>query len=338
MAQNRVKLIDIATKLDVSVGLVSLVLSGKSKAHRISDALAGKVIETAKTLGYQPNQLARGLRTGKSGIIGLLVADIANPFFGKMARFIENEAEKLEYQVMFGSSDENPGKLERLIDVFISRQVDGMIIVPVIQSERCLSSLREQSIPFVFIDRYCKEIEEDSVVSDNYLGAYQLTKLLIKNGYSKIAALTHNAQLLNIMDRVLGYKAALNDEGISHTSGDLVFEVGFDQPGTRLETALKQALDKGCDSFFFANNELGINSLKYFDRMGLGIPDDVGIVSFDNPEAFQVVKPGITCWEQPVESMCIEATGILSEKIRGESASKPERISLPGSLIIRGSC
>ncbi len=338
MPQNQVKLIDIAKKLDVSVGLVSIVLAGKSKERRISDELAAKVIETAKTLGYRPNQLARGLRTGKSGIIGLLVADISNPFFGKMARYIENEAAKLEYQVMFGSSDENPEKLENLINMFTSRQVDGMIIVPVFQSKNFLISLQEQSIPFVFIDRYCEGVDEDAVVSDNYLGSYQLTRLLIEKGYKKIAAFANDLHLSNIKERMHGFATALKDSGLDYPVDDFMYEVDLDQIDTRVEAVLKQALKNGCDAFFFANNKIGISSLKYFDKVDLTIPEDIGIVSFDNPEAFQVAKPGITCMEQPIELMCEKAINILSRKIEGKTNTKPERLSLPGNLIMRESC
>ncbi len=338
MPSNQVKLIDIARKLDVSVGLVSIVLSGKSKERRISNELTKKVIETAKELGYMPNQLARGLRTGKSGILGLLVADIANPFFGTMARYIENEAAKLGYQVLFGSSDENPEKLEDLINVFISRQVDGMIIVPVNKSENYLSSLQKQSIPFVFIDRYCSGFDAHAVVSDNYDGAYQLTSLLIDKGYKKIANLVYNIQLSNIIDRINGYTSALENAGLNDPDEDLVFKVGFDQLDARLDTVLKQITEKGCDSIFFANNNLGIQSLKFIDTYGLSIPKDIGIVSFDNPEAFHVVKPGITCFEQPIELMCKQAITVLQEKILGKKEIEPALISLPGKLIMRESC
>jgi LacI family transcriptional regulator len=338
MPKKRIRQVDIADKLNVSVGLVSLVLSGKSHEFRISDEMAAKVIETAKALGYRPNQLARGLRTGKSGIIGLLVADISNPFFGKMARCIENEAAKLEYQVMFGSSDENSEKLENLINTFSSRQVDGMIIVPVFDSERILLSLQEQSIPFVFVDRYCEGVDEDAVVVDNYLGSYELTSLLIKKGYRKIAALAHNLGLSNIKERIQGYTTALKESPLDYPVEEFIFEVDFDQVDTRLEAVLKRAHKDGCDAFFFANNKLGISSLKYFDKIGLSIKDDIGIVSFDNPEAFQVTKPGITCLEQPIELMCEKAIQLLSRKIEGRIKTKPERISLPGNLIIRESC
>jgi len=338
MAKKRVKLIDIASALDVSIGLVSIVLSGKGKENRISDALSKKVIEKAKELGYQANQLARGLRTGKTNIIGLAVADIANPYFGKMARFIENEASKLGYQVMFGSSDEDPKKLNDIINVFLTRQVDAMVIVPVKDSKDFLHSLQDQTIPFVFIDRYCEGVDESSVCTDNFDGAYQLNNILISKGYKKIGALVYDTGLSNNKERIKGYVSALKTANLYDANEDLVFEVGFKHMETRLESALKTAMRKGCDALFFANNSLGIQSLKYFDKMEIEIPTDMGMVSFDNPESFQIAKPGVTCLEQPIAQMCARAISILSDKIEGKGQEKNSSILLPGNLIVRGSC
>ena len=110
----KVTIVDIAKELGVSNAMVSMVLSGKGSEHRISEKAAKRVFESAKKLGYKPNQMAKALRTGKSGVLGLIVADIANPFFANIARSIENEAEKFGYQVMFASSDEDLEKFTKL--------------------------------------------------------------------------------------------------------------------------------------------------------------------------------------------------------------------------------
>ncbi|MCT4589143.1 MAG: LacI family transcriptional regulator [Carboxylicivirga sp.] len=335
MKSKRVKLVDIAAKLNVSVGLVSLVLSGKAKENRISEAMAKKVIETANEMGYSVNQLARGLRTGKSGIIGLLVADIANPYFGKMARFIENEASKLGYQVMFGSSDENPDKLRQLIDVFVSRQVDGIIVVPVKGSDELLSKEAFQ-VPIIFIDRYCDNIQQDYVCSDNFEGAFQLCNVLIKKGFRKIAAMVYNTDLSNNRDRIKGYKAALAEAGLD-VDENLIHEVAFQHLETRLEPALKSAINAGCDAFFFANNSLGIESIKLFNQSGIKIGEDLGMVSFDNPEVYHVVKPGITCYEQPIEAMSQFAVKLLCDKIKSKEKYINVNKMLTGNLILRDS-
>ncbi len=338
MGNKKVKLSDIAAELDVSTGLVSIVLSGKGKQHRVSDVLSEKVVKKAEEMGYQVNQLARGLRTGKSGIIGLLVADIANPYFGKMARCIENEAGKLGYQVMFGSSDEDIKKLSKLIKVFLSQQVDGMIIVPVKNSKKQLAALHKQPVPFVFIDRYCGGIDEDTFCTDNFSGAYQLTRLLIDKGYKKIGALVYDTEITNYNDRIRGYATALKDHDLDGFSEELVYRIGFNYSKVRLESALDDALKKGCDALFFANNNIGMNSLNILDEKNIKIPDDMGIVSFDNPEAFHISKPGITCYEQPVEEMCLRSVMLLDRRINNPDGEMNGITLLPGHIIERESC
>ncbi|MBI9065344.1 MAG: substrate-binding domain-containing protein, partial [Marinilabiliaceae bacterium] len=317
---------------------VSCVLSGKAKENRISKNLAKKVIDKANELGYQTNQMARGLRTGKSGILGLVVADIANPYFGKMARFIENEAAKLGYQVMFGSSDEDSNKLNSIVNVFLSRQVDGLVIVPVNGSEEFLKKLKDQSVPFVFIDRYSEGVDVETVCTDNFEGAYQLTHLLISKGCKKIASFVYDTNLTNNLERIKGYESCLKSAGLYKGNEELVYEVGFKHMEQRLESSIKLALKNKCDAFFFANNALGVHCIKYFKDNGVRIPDDIKVVSFDNPEAFQIVDPSITCYEQPIEQMSARAIKVLFDKIENRSLVQNRTYLLPGNLIVRNSC
>lgn len=331
MAKKRITLGDIAKELNVSVGLISLVLSGKAKENRIGDVLTKKVIAKAEEMGYRANVMARGLRTGKSGIIGLAVADIANPFFGRMARHIENEASKLGYQVMFGSSDEDASKLNSILNVFQSRQVDAMIVVPVENSEKCLKNLNEH-VPTIFIDRECIGIEEDVVCTDNYDGSIKLNNVLIKEGYKKIAAFVYNLNLSNNKERIRGYV-----ESLPLDIEPIIYEIEFSDVKTSLDKALRNAIDKGCDAFFFANNSLGIQSFKLLREIDELLPSELGMVSFDNPEAFQISNPAITCFEQPMEEICMKAVSILADKIEGKETGKVQRVFLKGKLIVRDS-
>lgn len=334
MAKKRITLGDIAKELKVSVGLVSLVLSGKAKENRIGEEMTKKVIAKAAEMGYRANVMARGLRTGKSGIIGIAVADIANPYFGKMARYIENEASKLGYQVMFGSSDEDADKLNSILNVFQSRQVDAMIVVPVENSESCLKNINEH-VPTVFIDRECEGLGEDVVCTDNFSGAVQLNNVLLKEGYRKIAAFVYNLKLSNNNERIRGYVESLNAH--DKNSSPIVFEIDFQNVQKELKKALDKAIDMGCDALFFANNSLGIQSLKILRSIDELLASELGMVSFDNPEAFQISNPTITCFEQPIEEMCKKAVSVVSAKINENEDLAPVRTLLPGKLIIRDS-
>lgn len=338
MANKKIKLVDIAKELDVSVGLVSLVLSDKWQANRVSENLAKKVIATANKMGYKKNQLATSLRTGKSNIIGLVVADIGNLYFGKMARYIEDEASKYGYQVMFGSSHENAQKLKNIVNTFLSRQVDGLLVVPVKDSGAIFNRIEMNGTPLVFIDRYSKTIEEDAVLTDNFEGAYQLCRVLINKGYKKIAAFVYDNHLTNNEDRIKGYKYALKNTNLEGFEGEFIYEVNFNSTKSHLKPALKKALKEGCDAIFFANNHLGILSLKYLQEMNIKIPEDIGMVGFDNPKVFQIIQPGITCFKQPIKAMCKKSVEILLKKINNKELSEKHTILLPGKIIERNSC
>ena len=331
----RIKLTDIARELNTSVGTVSLVLSGKAKQNRIGDEMAKKVIAKAKEMGYQVNIMARSLRTGRSGIIGLAVADIANPYFGRMARFIENEASKFGYQVMFGSSDEDSGKLSSILNTFHSRQVDGLIVVPVENFEPDPGIMSNSAIPTVFVDRGCGNLQTDQVCTNNFEGAVQLNTVLLNKGYKKIAAFVYNLQLSNFVERIEGYKDALKNA--KKDISPRVFRIGFNNVEQELKKALQEALKEGCDGLYFVNNSLGILSLKILSKLDANLLSKLGMVSFDNPEVFDLSTPRVTCWEQPVEEMSKKAVEILLAKINNESSNEHQQLRLQGKLILRDS-
>ncbi len=335
MGKKRITLGDIAKELNVSIGLVSLVLSGKAKENRIRDEVARKVIDKAKEMGYQANVMARGLRTGKSGIIGLVVADIANPFFATLARYVENEAARQGYQVMFSSSDEDPKKLNSILNAFHSRQVDGLIIVPVEDSKDSLQRIQDQFIPTVLIDRECDGFKEDLICTDNYQGGFELANVLIKEKYKKIGALVYDLNLSNNKERIRGYEEAIQQAG--YEIEPLIFKIDFDNVEDELEKVLHNAIDECCDALFFANNNLGILSLKILRNIDKKLPKELGMVSFDNPEAFEISRPRMTSYQQPIKEISKQAVTMLISKIKEKQPAENKRVLLRGKLILRDS-
>jgi len=333
MSKQRVKLSDVAKELNISVSTVSIVLAGKAEQNRIGKEMAKMVLAKAKELGYQTNIMARSLRTGKSGIIGLVLADIGNPYFGRMARYIENEAQKLGYQVMFGSSDEDTDKLSSIMRVFHSRQVDGFIVVPVEDCESALQKVGLNEIPMVFIDRACKNLPIDTICADNYQGSLELTQNLIQRGYKRIAAFVYDLQLSNYKDRIDGYKAAINSEEGNRES--IVYKIDFHNVGDELKKALDKAISLGCDAFYFANNSLGILSLKMLGQIDKDLLKNLGMASFDNPEVFDFCEPQITSFEQPIKEICSRSVQLLFERINNKQSSEVQHINLAGKLICR---
>lgn len=306
---------DIAHQLGVSKTLVSLVLNGKAKEHRISEEVCKKVVKLAKELNYKPNQIAKGLRTGITNTIGLMIADIANPFFGKLGREIEKEASLHGYRVIFCSSDENAENSAKQIEMLQQGQVDGFIIAPPAGSENQILSLKRSKTPFVLIDRHFPDIETNYIVVDNVQASYDAVNHLVSKGCRKIACVTLNVHLNNMNQRVLGYKQALIDNNIQ-VNEDLIKMMPFSHEKDDLVEAVKQ-LEPGnrekVDAVFFATSKLGIMGIETIHSMGLNIPDDIAVVSFDDPDAYKISQPPISAVAQPLKEIGFESVKLLLE-------------------------
>ncbi|HPE77044.1 MAG TPA: substrate-binding domain-containing protein, partial [Draconibacterium sp.] len=331
---------DIAQQLGVSKTLVSLVLNGKGREHRISEEVCNKVIALAFELNYKPNQIAKGLRTGKTNTIGLIIADIANPFFGKLGREIEKEAANLGYRVMFCSSDENPENSAKQIEMLQQGQVDGFIIAPPAGSENQILALKRSKTPFVLIDRNFPDIETNYIIVDNVQASYQAVDHLIKKGYKKIACVTLNVHLNNMNQRVLGYKQALIENNIQ-VNDDLIKMMPFSHEKDDLVNAVKE-LEPGnkekVDAVFFATSKLGVMGIETIHSMQLNIPEDIAVVSFDDPDAYKISQPPISAIAQPLKEIGQESIKILFDLMKNRK-EKPEvkKIVLQSIFIPRKS-
>jgi len=331
---------DIALQLGVSKTLVSFVLNGKSKEFRISDDICKKVIDLAKELNYQPNRIAQGLRTGKTNTIGLIIADIANQFFGKLGREIEQEAARHGYRVIFCSSDENPEKSKQQIAMLQQSQVDGFIISPPMNSEEQIRSLSKSNIPYVLIDRYFPEIESNYIVIDNFDAAYRATSHLLKLGRKRIANITVNLDLVIMKERTEGYKQSLRDAGIE-VDENLVKVLPFTHNNKDIDRTIKELVgkrnNKMADAILFSTSKLGIMGIECISALGLKIPEDLAIVSFDDPDAYRICVSPVTVINQPLKEIGKIAVQVLLNKIKHPIA-KNQKIILKTDFIIRKSC
>ncbi|SDC19408.1 LacI family DNA-binding transcriptional regulator [Niabella drilacis] len=334
--QKRVSLKDIAEKVGVSTALVSYVLNGKEKEARVGEAAAKKIKKVAAEMNYQPNLIARGLKFGKTHTIGLIVADISNPFFAMLARIIELEAQKRGYTVLFGSSDEQLEKSQNLINTFLNRQVDGLIITPVAGSQSQIEVLQDKGVPFVLMDRGFSETETNMVVTDNHDAMYNAVQLLIRNGYKKPGIIAYDTTLTHMTDRIAGYKDALKDSGIRFNAKWLV-KVPYGNYKEDVTAALDRFLDvKGSvvDSLVFATNSISVQSLKVIHARGIKVPQDLGVISFDESDVFDFFYAPITYIKQNLQAISENAVQLLMQSIDARS-KKYTKVTVP-SIIIKG--
>ncbi len=332
MKKRQVSLKDIANEVGVSIATVSYVLSDR-KDSRVSEAMAKKIKEVAKTLNYQPNKIAQSLKSGKTNTIGLIVADISNPFFANIARIIEDEATKLNYTVIFGSSDEKAEKSLHLIDFLSSRQVDGFIIVPSEGTDNQIIQLKQQNIPLVLIDRYFPNISTNHVIIDNFEASGKIVNELIASGYKRIGMIAYSNPLFHMRERIRGYQETIQNHFGNNISPNLV-EIDFNDSRKQVCTAIDGLLagENPIDAIFFATNTLAILGLKYIDELSLRVPDDIAIVSFDEGEAFDFYYCPLTHIRQPLDEIGKKAVQVLTQQITQPDMGE-KQICLKADLI-----
>lgn len=329
---------EIANHLGISRSTLSFIINGKSKEMRISDELTNRTLEYVKSINYTTNSIAKSLKTGKSYTIGLIVADISNAFFSQIAYRLEKEASKKGYYIMYSSSNEDKKQFNLQLENFINRRLDGLILVPPVDCVDFIEVLHTQKIPFVLIDRSIDSPKVNSVNINNYKAAYDATIRLIKNNRKNIAIINVNNQLSTMHDRTMGYLQALSDNHIS-VNQNLIAQLKFSNVIKDVKSAVEKVVQKGADGILFTTNKLSVSGLEKLKDMGVKIPHDLSVVSFDDTPVFRLFETSITTIKQPINEMCKAAIDVLLESIDNKNeASAPLHLELDSKLILRDSC
>lgn len=331
----RVSLKDIADQVGVSTALVSYVMNGLEKEKRVGADVVVRIKKAVQELNYKPNRIAQSLRTGSTKTIGLIVADIANPFFGNLARVIEDEASKHGYTVIFGSSDEDSEKSGSLVDILLDRQVDGFIIVPAEGSSPQVKMLQENGVPLVLADRHFEEISSNYVILDNFSASYDAVSHLIEMGHRKIGIIVYKSSLFHMRERIRGYVEAMTDNHLEREIRIEEVQYDFIQSETRNCMSGMTNGEKKVDALLFATNALTISGLYCIKEFNIKVPEDIAIIGFDGNAAFDFFYTPLTYIEQPVDQMGMEAVRVLISQING--SVKTEQVKLKPTLIQRQS-
>lgn len=335
----RLSLKDVARMAGVAPSTVSFVLNGKARQMRISDELAEKVMAVVKKTGYTPHSVAVNLRTGQSKTLGLMVESISGSFFAALARVIESEADKYGYNIVYCSTENNPQKGGDLIRMLGRQQVDGYLITPAPGMEKDIQQLQAHKRPVVLMDSYFPEVSVPYVLIDNAGGVKQGIKHLVGKGYKKIGFVTVDMELVQIQQRLQGYKDTLRDNDMP-VRNKQILKLSYNIPR---EEAVKTIQDfikenKGMDALFFSTNYLGILGLESIAGLGLKIPDDMAMICFDDHDIFRLYPPGITVVQQPIEEIAKTAMTLLMNQLdKSKPATRKNQVEVPGKFIQRGS-
>lgn len=330
---------DIAKMAGVNPSTVSLVLNGKAKQMRISDPLAQRIQSLAKQVGYQPNHIAVSLRKGSSKILGLIVEDISNVFFATLAKVIEDEVEKKGFRVVYCSTENNSEKGNELVNMLFQRQVDGYLITPTTGMEKNIQQLVTQKKPVVLIDRFFPEMEVPHVVVDNYKGTKNAMEYMLNKGYKKIAWITVDLPLVQMLERERAYVDTLEQYNIEvhqHLICKLTYEEVNGKTASKITSFLQE--NPEIEAIFFATNYLGICGLESIKELNIQIPEELAVICFDDHDVFRFFSPGITTVKQPIAGLAKTAIDFLLQQIENKEIETLDfKAVLETKLIERGS-
>lgn len=333
---------DVAKRANVSITTVSHIIN---KTRYVSDELTERVNKAMEELDYQPNSLARGLRSGKTKIIGLVIPDISNQFFAEISRKIEDRGFEIGYSVILCNTDDDPNKEKIYIDVLTGKKVEGIIFISTIVESNNLEKTIESNIPIVVVDRDIKDIDSDLILVDNSIGGYKATKYLLELGHKRIACIAGPSRITPSAQRVGGYKKALEEAKIPFDA-DLVVDGDFRYESGNKAMRKLLALPEPPTAVFACNDMMALGAFQAINDSGLKIPDDISVVGFDNVPFSQAVYPTLTTMAQPIYEMADAIVDMLIERIRiqrqrmrpDEQVPEYKHIVFETKLIERDSC
>lgn len=332
----KISIKDIAQQLNISTATVSYILNGKAKEKRIGDELAKKVRKYIKDINYEPNQLAQSLRTGKTNIICLMVEDIADQFFAALAGHIETIAYERGYKIIYCSTKNNTDKAKELIKTFKLRNVDGYIITPPLGIENEIKNLIKSKVPVILFDRYYEDVNVSYVGMNNLESSYNAINHLYEQGYKNIACVTLDSTQTQMQDRLKGYKNFLKE----HKQKPIVKKFSYsDRMKNQIVDGITKMIKRHpkIDAIFFATNYLAISGLEALNNLGVIIPNQIGIVVFDDNDLFRIHQPSITAVTQPINEMSDQLINILLEHMGSDENYLAKSKVLPATLTIRQS-
>jgi DNA-binding LacI/PurR family transcriptional regulator len=296
--------------------------------------LKKRVLDAVKTLDYHPSNIARSMRKQSSTIIGIIIPDINNPFFTAVVRGAEDISLDQKYQVFLCNSDRNPDKEKMYIKSMVMQRVSGAIIVP--YEEANLQPLIKLGIPFVFVNHTLPGLQVDSVVLDNFKGAYEATKHLIELGHTRIGLINAPKQSSVQAQRSIGFQKALLDHGID-IDQEIIVSGEFNAEDAERATDQILAHPNPPTALFSLNNTMTIGTLKSITKHNLRIPADISIVGFDDMPWLSFFTPPITVVQQPTYDMGTQAAQLLFNHIENSETGEAKKLTLDPKLVIRNS-
>jgi len=333
MREKRPTMRDVARAAGVGLMTVSRVVNGEPG---VQPEMAARVERAIRQLGYQRNDMARLLRRGQSTqTIGLLVDDLANPFYAALARAVEDAAMLRSCVVLIGSSNDDLRRERDVVSAFLSRRVDGLILVPVAGSHRFLRNQQDLGLKVVCVDRPAENLDTDTVLVDNRSGAREAVAHLLQQGHRRIAYLGDRDNIWTVRERYEGFREALAAEGLTAEPALEVHGLRTRADAASAAAALMRGTDR--PTALFASNDLvTMGVIEVLRSAGDAAYPDVALVGFDEFAMADKMSLPVTVVAQDPAALGAASAQLLFARIAGDS-SPPREVTLRTRLLIRGS-
>lgn len=325
---------DVADRARVSRATVSRVLNNHPN---VASDIRTRVQEAMRDLDYNPNRAARRLRGNSNDVIGLIIPDIQNPVFVAVARGVEDAAYQHGINVLLCNTDDHVDKQQAYLTVMLAEQAAGLIIVPThARDGRALLDVQKTGTPVVLLDRQVQRFQADTVKTDNVLGAQIAVNHLLDQGRQRIAMIGGLQFLTPARERFQGYVEALRHAG-RELDETLVVNGDFKaESGAAITRELLQRPDPP-DAIFTANSLMAMGALQALHALGVRVPQDVALVSFDDVPWAENLNPPLTVVAQPAYELGVQAVELLRRRFAQPDAPF-QTVILQPRLIVRASC
>ncbi len=303
----------VAERAGVSTSTVSHVINN---TRVVSDDVRERVLAVIAEMRYIPSAVARSLKNDRTHTIGMMVPNNSNPYFAELIQGIEDAAFKVGYNVILCNAYDDPKKQAAYLRLLIEKRIDGLILVASGADEELARLLAHQQTPIVLVDREVAGVEADFIEADHETGGYLATRYLIELGHREIACISGPRDLPPSLDRVNGYRRALEEAGLDSPMEYLVYSNFTSEGGYRaFEQLLKLA--KRPTAVFAGNDLMAIGGLCAASEAGLRIPADLSVIGYDDIALASYSTPRLSTMAQPKYEMGQRIVSVLLERIMG---------------------
>ncbi|WP_242682019.1 LacI family DNA-binding transcriptional regulator [Desertivibrio insolitus] len=323
---------DVAARAGVGLKTVSRVINGEPN---VSPAMIARVQQAAAELDFRPDFYASRLRRPgrRTHSLGLLVGSVANPFWGAIARAVEDVSAEHGTAVLIASVDEDPGREQPLVAEFVRRHVDGLVLTAVAESQEYVAAERGRGTQLVFVDRSPSGVDADAVVSDNEAGAAAAAAHLVRHGHRRIAYFGDDPLIWTARERRRGFVEELGRAGIPTAEVPVVESLRDEDTAKRAILEVLSQPDPPT-ALFTSQNLVTIGAIRALRELGLH--REVALVGFDHVAMGDLLEPGITVVGQDPYRMGDVAARLVFARMAGDESAYERRV-VPVRLIERGS-